>query len=794
MNLKLVFIFAIFSSQSVAAQHKPIYSTDFTNSFYYQLPKEFSPNDSLQLSNEITIIASNLLRWQDSAVYNFTFNDSVTLYNILDGRIAAEILLHQNQSAIETIIRTRRIQPAPYYNTPNRFTHLAYARACLQKPDDGSNTFANLLSASFKQEFEMLNKDFRNDLINRYKGIFTAATAASNQKAIKRLFEQSQKNNGGKLNYDNTIELANTYYNFMLQKNHYQTLQRLLYELDPQKTLEEKVKIPMRDSIKLNAYVFRNTISSESVPAIVSLSPYPSGSEALRGNVFATNGYVYVYVDNRGRRESEGNFFPYEDDARDYYDIIDWVSKQPWCNGKVATSGGSYLGFAQWQAIRSKFKHPALKAINPMVSVGFGIDFPRYNHMFYPYILRWANYVSGKELNTASFNDASFWQHNAYLLYKNNLPFNKLDSVAGLPNPFFQKWLSHPDFDNYWSNTLPNQEDYSQIDIPVLSITGYYDSDQNGAMYYYNNHMKYGNPTAKNNHYLLIGPYEHGDAQWLPRNIQNDEGLETAAQIPIYKYAIWWFDWVLKGKQKPAFIKDKITYFETGSNEWKGTTDFDKISKDSIVFYITSTTTTHPLRKSLNMLSTKRPTQQKSISYKQDITFAKDSAFVFAESTPFSDSLYLTSPYNLVFETPILKNDIIVTNKIIANIYMQLNVPDADFNFTIYEIAPDGKSRSIAEDASRVRYRMGGDKPQLAKPGENILLKFDNAFIYVKKINKGSKLRLEFQLINSPWHERNYGFGGVVNKESTHKPRIIEAKIMTGGKSASNIVIPISNK
>jgi putative CocE/NonD family hydrolase len=130
----------------------------------------------------------------------------------------------------------------------------------------------------------------------------------------------------------------------------------------------------MRDGIKLNAFYsgtcntgFRHYFTQS----------LPSGMEARAGNVFATNGYNCLYVDNRGRRESEGVFIPYENDAQDYYDIIDWVSKQPWCDGQVATSGGSYLGFAQWQAIRKEFKHPALKAINPMVSVAFGVDFPR---------------------------------------------------------------------------------------------------------------------------------------------------------------------------------------------------------------------------------------------------------------------------------------------------------------------------------------------------------------------------------------------------------------------------------
>src|SRR5262249_4877900 len=154
---------------------------------------------------------------------------------------------------------------------------------------------------------------------------------------------------------------------FLLQ--HANLLQQTLFALDPSRVEKTMVFIPMRDGVKLSAMVFRDVNTTQKQPAIISQSPYPSGTEATRGNIFGSYGYVYVYADCRGRRESEGEFFPYENDARDYYDIIDWVSKQPWCNGKVATSGGSYLGFTQWQAIRREYRHPALKAINPMVAV-----------------------------------------------------------------------------------------------------------------------------------------------------------------------------------------------------------------------------------------------------------------------------------------------------------------------------------------------------------------------------------------------------------------------------------------
>ena len=171
-----------------------------------------------------------------------------------------------------------------------------------------------------------------------------------------------------------------------------------------------------------------------------------------------------------------------------------------------------------------------------------------------------------------------------------------------------------------------------------------------------------------------------------------------------------------------------------------------------------------------------------------------DSAVLFAQSQPFSDSLYMTSPYNLVFETPLLQKDIVLSNKIVSTINLRLNVPDADFSCTIYEITPDGKSKNICYDLARVRYRNGGDRPLLAKSGETIQLRFDNTYVFVKKLVKGSKLRLEFALNNNPWNEKNFGFGGVVSHETTNSPHIIEASIITGGKDASKLVVPITTQ
>ena len=70
----------------------------------------------------------------------------------------------------------------------------------------------------------------------------------------------------------------------------------------------------------------------------------------------------------------------------------------------------------------------------------------------------------------------------------------------------FQRWLKHPSYDAYWQSMTPDPKEYSKINIPILTTTGYFDDDQLGAMYYYKNHIKY-NPNM--DHYLVIGPYDH---------------------------------------------------------------------------------------------------------------------------------------------------------------------------------------------------------------------------------------------------------------------------------------------
>jgi putative CocE/NonD family hydrolase len=115
----------------------------------------------------------------------------------------------------------------------------------------------------------------------------------------------------------------------------------------------------MRDGVRLNATVFKPRDQKQPLPVILILTPYIGDTYYPRASYFAQNGYVCALVDVRGRWNSEGVFEPMEHEARDGYDVVEWLAARPWSNGRIGMWGGSYNGFDQWLTGREDPPHPA---------------------------------------------------------------------------------------------------------------------------------------------------------------------------------------------------------------------------------------------------------------------------------------------------------------------------------------------------------------------------------------------------------------------------------------------------
>jgi len=116
------------------------------------------------------------------------------------------------------------------------------------------------------------------------------------------------------------------------------------YEVDE----HHNVSVTARDGTRLSVdlYIPR---SAETHAALLTIWPYDNSALQLWARDFASRGYVVAAADSRGRYDSDGVFDPEDPQQKtDGYDLVEWLAKQPWSNGKVGMIGPSYSGRNQW--------------------------------------------------------------------------------------------------------------------------------------------------------------------------------------------------------------------------------------------------------------------------------------------------------------------------------------------------------------------------------------------------------------------------------------------------------------
>ena len=269
--------------------------------------------------------------------------------------------------------------------------------------------------------------------------------------------------------------------------------------------VDDHVLIHTSDGATLSAVTVRRAGVTGKLPAALEFTIYADLPKDIKRMEYAADrGYEGVTAYSRGKVDSPQPIAPYEYDGRDADSVIGWIAQQPWSDGRVGMFGGSYDGFAQWAA--TKRLPRALKTIVPYVAQNPGNGLPMQNNIFLLVNYAWIYYVTdNKLLDDKTYNDPR-WRALNGLWYASGRSYQDVDSVAGRPNPWFHKWLSHPGFDSYWQSMVPYRDDFARVTIPVLTITGYYDDGQISALDYFKDHIRY-NPQAHD--YVVIGPWDH---------------------------------------------------------------------------------------------------------------------------------------------------------------------------------------------------------------------------------------------------------------------------------------------
>jgi putative CocE/NonD family hydrolase len=540
--------------------------------------------------------------------------------------------------------------------------------------------------------------------------------------------------------------------------------------------VEPDVLIRTKHGATLSAFVMRSRRSGRQPTALRGVIQTIVPVSMRYAKFAASRGYAGMEVDTRGKRLSPDEIVLFEKDSEDMWSVIDWISKQPWSDGQIGMYGGSNTGFTQWAA--AKTLHPALKTVVPYCPEEPGYGLPMENNVFstanYDILLELGSKVPGQ------FQDRSRIESALEKWYETGRPFNEIDQIDGIPNPWLQKFLKHPAFDSYWQGMTVFGKDYRKLDIPILAIDGYYDDGQSNAVRHLRNHYRY-RPDAE--HYLVIGPYDHFAAQasWKPGMIRG-YATDPVAQLDTAALTFQWFDYVMKKGPKPAVLRDRINYQVMGANEWRSAPSIEAMSHEKLTLHL------NPERSgNYQTLSAQRPADAAVIRQQVDFADRKTTSFsvypgnVLSAKPDFKEAqLFVSEP----FAAPVTLSGLFS-----ARLHAVLNKKDMDIAMALYEITPSGEFFHLSWTVQRASFAKDMTKRELLVPNVRQIIPLDNTHLVSRQLSKGSRLLVALTINRSPDYQINYGTGKDVSTESiadANGPLVVQ---WLGG---STVTIPIS--
>ncbi len=496
----------------------------------------------------------------------------------------------------------------------------------------------------------------------------------------------------------------------------------------------QEIMIPMRDGVKLYTVIYSPKNITEALPVLIERTPYGSDDEmnpALQPYLkdMATDGYIFVFQDIRGRYKSEGQFVmnrpitdkPGEiDESTDTYDAVEWLIKNVNNNnGKVGQLGISYLG---WTALVGAARpHPALKAASEqacMSDLFLGDDFHHNGAFRLSYAFDYSFMEEASKVDT-------LFPFDHYDLYNWFLKLGPLSNANAKyfhgKLPSWNNFMQHPNYDSFWQYKSPlRYVDYPRI--PMLHVGGVWDQeDMMGPQIMY---AKMEKRDSSNRNFICLGPWNHG--QWAGYKIDHLGAYQMGSNTSEYfqkNIQKKWFDYWLKGKGDGNFAEANV--FQTGSNEWKTYSSWPPKEAGIQRLYITENgkvSFSKPLTTSSTAYDEYISDPKKPVPYRSrpiEQTYGAGSRWYpwLTEDQRFVQS----RPDVLSWESDTLTEDITVTGSIIAHLFASTTGSDADWVVKLIDEYPDkyakepkmsGYELMIASEVFRGRYRKSFENPE----------------------------------------------------------------------------------
>jgi len=438
---------------------------------------------------------------------------------------------------------------------------------------------------------------------------------------------------------------------------------------------DRDVMVPMRDGVRLCVDIYRPDAKGK-FPALLAFAPHNkdlqtpeacenSGSqpawapfwmgaqEAGDTRYFVSRGYAHIVGNQRGMGKSEDGGSP----QWDLYDLIEWIARQPWCDGNIGMIGISAFAGNQWLA--ATLQPPHLKAIFPYDSMG------------------WYEYRDGNPGGVLHV----FW----YLL--DQLMVSHL--VRGRPGPLppeveqlWQEAMNNPDYRMYghlynvltqrgqhspsFFNTLLHPFDteeavksaaaaFSKIKVPTYTGAGWY-------AYSYKLHLQgcqnlyWGIDVPKK--LLFTGP-AHLERPWHS----------------FHSEILRWYDYWLKGMNTGIMDEPPVKMWVMGANEWYYADDWPVPETKWTKYYLHSW---------------ERLREEPFVPSSRD-SYEQPDAFVQMPPTQ------TRSIQRLRYMTDPLPEDTLIAGPSVLDLYAAIDQEDTNWIIILKDVGPDVSVRTARE-------------------------------------------------------------------------------------------------
>lgn len=610
-----------------------------------------------------------------------------------------------------------------------------------------STSFADAYAKAFRQAVSRLDDLSAYELEDR----FVAPIQALRENVQSALDWQNDERS---IALRDAIDLMQAWFEFEAVRSYGPVVASLLAEDREKRYLVEEVVIPVGGEATVAATLVRPRAAVD-VAADAGVRPtlleFTLDRSSRDPHEAAAHGYASVLALARIAGESASRpRAPFETDGDDARAVIEWVTQQPWSNGSLGMQGTRYGGFVAWSA--AKRLPAALKAIATTDPMAPGIDVPSPNGIFMNSAYRWVHDLlapPGDRLR----DDEAGWRGLDEEWYRAGRRYRDFPTLPGRASAVFRSWLNHPSYDRFWQKWLPFGAEFAAVDIPVLTVTGYYSAGETGALHYFTEHHAH---DADAEHALLIGPF---DERALADDTAPSAGASpfvTAADLSRARYA--WFDHALKGNERPAVLSEAVNHALVGASEWRHAPSLAALEGTPLRFYLASSPSGAPHR-----LVTEPPAPF-------SLTDTRNLRDRTGAAPPSTRTLVLTElpEGSLRFVTEPFEEPVTLAGRLRGELDFTINKYDADLVLTLYEVRADGAYVRLFEPAYSFRASYARDRVhrRLLLAGIRQQLPFQSQRMMGRQLQAGSRLMLTIGVNQRPDQQINYGSGKDVSEES----------------------------